>query len=197
MRTDQEIIDLIIRGDETVIREFFFVRMREAFAYIGQFFSPDPVAAEDVISEAYLVLSANDWHKLRIFKGTCSLKTYVTLIVARHFQHKRNILVGVDDNALSFLGGGSSDSEYSFVRADVDDLISRFKPIDRLLLQRLMIDGENPRDILDEVRALSSSEEDSAIAEHDDEKLAGYVYVRYHRAKERFRKKMEAVGYGR
>ena len=188
---------MIIRGDETVIREFFFVRMREAFAYIGQFFSPDPVAAEDVISEAYLVLSANDWHKLRIFKGTCSLKTYVTLIVARHFQHKRNLLVGVDDDALSVLGGGSSDSEYSFVMADVIDIISRFKPIDRLLIQRLMIDGEKPRDILDEVRALSSSEEDSTIAEHDDEKLAGYVYVRYNRAKDRFRKKMEAVGYGR
>ena len=188
---------MIIRGDETVIREFFFVRMREAFAYIGQFFSPDPVAAEDVISEAYLVLSANDWHKLRIFKGTCSLKTYVTLIVARHFQHKRNILVGVDDNVLNILSDGSPDSEYTFVMEDVNKIISRFKPIDRLLIQRLMIDGEKPRDILDEVRALSSSEEDSTIAEHDDEKLAGYVYVRYNRAKDRFRKKMEAVGYGR
>ena len=195
--TDKELLISILFCDSTAIHDFFFIRMRDAFAYIGQYFSPEPISAEEVIGEAYEVLSANDWHKLRIFKGTCSLTTYVTVIVARHFQHKRNRLLGVDDNALARLGGSAADSDYSFVMADVNDILSGFKPMDRLILQRVMIDGEKPGDILDEVRALAISDEDSKVKDHDDDKLAGYVYLRYHRAKLKFRQQMEAYGYGR
>ena len=184
-------------ANPSTIHEFFFVRMRDAFAYIGQYFSPEPISAEEVIGEAYEVLSANDWHKLRIFKGTCSLTTYVTVVVARHFQHKRNRLLGVDDNALARLGGSIPDSDYHFLMEDVQEILSRFKPLDRLILQRVMIDGEKPGDILDEVRALTLADEDSKIREHNDEKLARYVYLRYHRAKIKFRQQMEVYGYGR
>lgn len=197
MRPDFQIINEITTGSSSTIHDFFFVRMRDAFAYIGQYFSPEPISAEEVIGEAYEVLSANDWHKLRIFKGTCSLTTYVTVIVARHFQHKRNRLLGVDDNVLASLGGSTADSDYTFVMADVNDILSGFKPLDRLILQRVMIDGEKPGDILDEVRALAISDEDSKVKDHDDNKLAGYVYLRYHRAKLKFRQQMEAYGYGR
>ena len=197
MRKDADILTLLLIGDSSTIHDFFFVRMRDAFAYIGQYFSPEPISAEEVIGEAYEVLSADDWHKLRIFKGTCSLTTYVTVIVARHFQHKRNRLLGVDDNALARLGGSASDSDYHFLMGDVQEILSGFKPLDRLILQRVMIDGEKPGDILDEVRALALTDEDSKIREHDDEKLAGYVYLRYHRAKIKFRQKMEVYGYGR
>lgn len=194
---DKQIAARLITYESSTIHDFFFVRMRDAFAYIGQYFSPEPISAEEVIGEAYEVLSADDWHKLRIFKGTCSLTTYVTVIVARHFQHKRNRLLGVDDNALARLGGSASDSDYPFLMGDVQEILSGFKPLDRLILQRVMIDGEKPGDILDEVRALALTDEDSKIREHDDEKLAGYVYLRYHRAKIKFRQKMEVYGYGR
>lgn len=197
MWKDNDIIPLILKGDPHTVQEFFFVRMRDAFAYIGQYFSPEPISAEEVIGEAYEVLSANDWHKLRIFKGTCSLTTYVTVIVARHFQHKRNRLLGMDDNALARLRGSASDSDYHFLMEDVQKILSRFKPLDRLILQRVMIDGEKPGDILDEVRKLALTDEESKIREHDDEKLAGYVYLRYHRAKIKFRQQMEVYGYGR
>lgn len=197
MWSENDNIPLLLKGDPNIIHDFFFVRMRDAFVYIGQYFSPEPISAEEVIGEAYEVLSADDWHKLRIFKGTCSLTTYVTVIVARHFQHKRNRLLGVDDNALARLGGSASDSDYTFVMADVQEILSGFKPMDRLILQRVMIDGEKPGDILDEVRALAQNDEDSSVKNHDDEKLAGYVYLRYHRAKIKFRQQMEAYGYGR
>lgn len=197
MNTDAHTISHLINGSPSTIHDFFFVRMRDAFAYIGQYFSPEPISAEEVIGEAYEVLSADDWHKLRIFKGTCSLTTYVTVIVARHFQHKRNRLLGVDDNALARLGGSAPDSDYNFLMEDVQDILSGFKPIDRLILQRVMIDGEKPGDILDEVRALALADEDSKIRAHNDEKLAGYVYLRYHRAKLKFRQQMEVYGYGR
>lgn len=191
------VLSLIFSGDSSTIHDFFFVRMRDSFAYIGQYFSPEPISAEEVIGEAYEVLSADDWHKLRIFKGTCSLTTYVTVIVARHFQHKRNRLLGVDDNALARLGGSAPDSDYHFLMEDVQEILSGFPPLDRLILQRVMIEGEKPGDILDEVRALALADEDCKIREHNDEKLAGYVYLRYHRAKIKFRQQIEVYGYGR
>lgn len=197
LNADSSTINLLMNGFSPAVHDFFFVRMREAFAYIGQYYSPEPVSAEEVIGEAYELLSADDWHKLRIFKGTCSLTTYVTVIVARHFQHKRNRLFGVDDNALERLGGSAADSDEHFMMEDVDKILSGFKPLDRLILQRVMIDGEKPGDILDEVRALALEEEDAKIREHDDEKLVGYVYLRYHRAKLKFRQQMEVYGYGR
>lgn len=197
LNADTSMINLLMNGSSSAVHDFFFVRMREAFAYIGQYYSPEPVSAEEVIGEAYELLSADDWHKLRIFKGTCSLTTYVTVIVARHFQHKRNRLFGVDDNALERLGGSAADSDEHFMMEDVDKILSGFKPLDRLILQRVMIDGEKPGDILDEVRALALEEKYAKIREHDDEKLAGYVYLRYHRAKLKFRQQMEVYGYGR
>ncbi len=197
MRKDKDIISLLLAGDSAAIRDFFFVRMRDAFAYIGQYFSPEPITAEEIIGEAYEVLAADDWHKLRIFKGTCSLTTYATVIVARHFQRKRNHLFGVDDNALAKLGGSSVDSDYRFVMADVQKILTGFNPMDRLILQRVMIDGEKPGDILEDVRNLAMMDTDSKVKEHDDAKLAGYVYLRYHRAKIKFRQQMEAYGYGR
>lgn len=197
MWSENDNIPLLLKGDPNIIHGFFFVRMRDAFAYIGQYFSPEPISAEEVIGEAYEVLSADDWHKLRIFKGTCSLTTYVTVIVARHFQHKRNRLLGVDDNALARLGGSAPDSDFHFLMEDVQEILSGFKPLDRLILQRVMIDGEKPGDILNEVRTFALADEDSKIREHNDEKLSGYVYLRYHRAKIKFRQQMEAYGYGR
>ena len=197
MGNDSDIITQLLACDSSAIHDFFFVRMRAAFAYIGQYFSPEPVSAEEIIGEAYEVLSADDWHKLRIFKGTCSLTTYVTVIVTRHFQHKRNLLIGVDDNALAILGGSTTASEYGFMMADVEKVLSSFNPIDQLILRRVMIEGEKPGDILDEVRALVLADEDSKIRGHNDEKLAGYVYLRYHRAKLKFRQQMEVYGYGR
>ena len=197
MGKDSDIIVRLLDCDRSAVHDFFFVRMRDAFAYIGQYFSPEPISADEVIGEAYEVLSADDWHKLRIFKGTCSLTTYVTVIVARHFQHKRNRLLGVDDNALARLGGIAPDPDFHFLMEDVQKILSGFKPMDRLILQRVMIDGEKPGDILDEVRALALEDETSKIREHNDEKLAGYVYLRYHRAKLKFRQQMEVYGYGR
>ena len=194
---DKDLLDKLIEGDPSAVREFFFVRMKEAFAYIGRFYSPEPMSAEEIVGEAYEVLSKDNWHKLRLFKGTCKLTTYVTVIVARHFQHKRNLLIGVDDNALTFFGGKEAPSDFSFVMADVREVLAGFKPLDRLLLQRVMLDGEKPGDILDEVRQLIIADEDSTVGKHDDAKLAGYVYLRYHRAKVRFRGIMEERGYGR
>lgn len=97
--TDQEIVEKLIVNDARMIRDFFFVRCRGALMYIGQYYCPNLQMPEELIGEFYEFLSSDDWHKLRIFKYTCSLNSYITIIASRYFQHKRNkelLLLGDD-----------------------------------------------------------------------------------------------------
>lgn len=88
--TDQQVIENLIVYDQRTIKVFFFVRCRPMLVYIGQYFCQDKQTPEELIGEFYEFLSADDWHKLRIFKYTCSLNSYVNIIVSRYFQHKRD-----------------------------------------------------------------------------------------------------------
>ena len=89
-KTDREIVDKLIANDEDTIKEFFFVRCRGALCYIGQYFCHGRQTPEELIGEFYEFLSADDWHRLRIFRFTCSLNSYITIIASRYFQNKRN-----------------------------------------------------------------------------------------------------------
>ena len=97
--TDHQIVQELIAGNQRMIEHFFFVRLRPALVYIGQYFCHTKQAPEELIGEFYEYLSANDWHKLKIFKYTCSLNSYVSIIASRYFQHKRDKeMVSIDEN---------------------------------------------------------------------------------------------------
>lgn len=69
-KTDREIVEKLIENDEDTIKEFFFVRCRSALCYIGQYFCHGRQTPEELIGEFYEFLSADDWHRLRIFRFT-------------------------------------------------------------------------------------------------------------------------------
>ena len=100
--TDQQIVNNLIIGDHRTIKDFFFVRCKPMLIYIGQYFCQYKHTPEELIGEFYEFLSADDWHKLRIFKYTCSLNSYVTIIASRYFQHKRK-LVCIDKSNRSII----------------------------------------------------------------------------------------------
>lgn len=72
--SDKETVELLIADDPDAVREFFFVRCRPALTYIGQYFCSGKQSAEEMIGEFYEFLSADRWHKLRIFRFSCSLQ---------------------------------------------------------------------------------------------------------------------------
>lgn len=73
-------IDLLIANDVIAIEDFLFNRCRAMLTYIGQYFCQSNESAESLTGEFYEYLAENDWHKLRIFKYSCSLNAYVTVI---------------------------------------------------------------------------------------------------------------------
>ncbi len=77
--TDKQTVSRLIANDQHTIEDFFFVRCRGALSYIGNFYCGARQTPEELIGEFYEFLSKDDWHKLRIFKFTCSLNSYVTV----------------------------------------------------------------------------------------------------------------------
>lgn len=196
--TDQQIVNNLIIGDHRTIKDFFFVRCKPMLIYIGQYFCQDKQTPEELIGEFYEFLSADDWHKLRIFKYTCSLNSYVTIIASRYFQHKRDKeLLPLDDNIALVHELQEDRHEDIFFMEDFDKVINRLQPFDRFLVQRILVDGEKPGDILEEAKELMKKDNSLTTEAKTDEQFAGYVYTRYNRVRKGLQKQMSAIGYGR
>lgn len=84
----------------------------------------------------------------------------------------------------------------AFFRADLCKIIERLHPFDRFLVQRILIDGEKPSDILDEAKELLAQDESLSTEAKTDAQFAGYVYTRYNRVRKSLQKQMIALGYG-
>lgn len=196
--TDQQIVSNLIIGDHRTIKDFFFVRCKPMLIYIGQYFCQQKHTPEELIGEFYEFLSADDWHKLRIFKYTCSLNSYVTIIASRYFQHKRDKeLLPLDEN-IAFVKNLQDDrNSDAFFMEDLGKIIARLQPFDRFLVQRILIDGEKPGDILDEAKVLMAKDESLSTDAKTDAQFAGYVYTRYNRVRKSLQKQMVAIGYGK
>lgn len=158
--------------------------------YIGEYFFDTKYTAEELTGELYELLAKDDWHKLRIFKGESSLMTYVTVIATRYFLKKRDMELKVMDIMALPLAQQRAEAyrpEDSFLMRDVDNVIQNMDAIDRFLLQRILIDGEKPRDILEEAAEL--------LHRPCDKDLAGYIYTRYNRARATLKQEMIRLGY--
>ena len=196
--TDQQIVNNLIIGDHCTIQDFFFVRCKPMLIYIGQYFCQRKHTPEELIGEFYEFLSADDWHKLRIFKYTCSLNSYVTIIASRYFQHKRDKeLLSLDENIALVKNLQDDNNADAFFMEDLNKIIRRLQPFDRFLVQRILIDGEKPGDILDEARVLMAKDESLSTDAKTDAQFAGYVYTRYNRVRKSLQKQMIAIGYGK
>ena len=194
--TDQQIVNNLIMGDDRTIFDFFFVRCRAMLTYVGYYFCQSKQSPEELIGEFYEYLSANDWHKLKIFKYTCSLNSYVTIIAARYFQHKRDKeYLPLDENMA--LVKNIQEKEFdSFFIKDLMNVIGKMPDFDRFLVQRILLDGEKPGDILDEAKALIAQDSSLSTEAKTDAQFAGYIYTRYNRVRNSLRKQMVAIGYG-
>lgn len=198
--TDQQIVNNLIIGDHRTIKDFFFVRCKPMLIHIGQYFCQNKQTPEELIGEFYEFLSADDWHKLRIFKYTCSLNSYVTIIASRYFQNKRdNKFVSLDDetNITVIKNLPNERDEDSFFMEELEKIMQRLQPFDRFLVQRILIDGEKPGDIIDEAKLLMAKDESLSTDAKTDAQFAGYVYTRYNRVRKSLQKEMIAIGYGK
>ena len=103
-----------------------------------------------------------------------------------------------EDDAFNMLNDLQDDNNAdAFFMADLNKIIRRLQPFDRFLVQRILIDGEKPGDILDEAKVLMAKDESLSTEAKTDAQFAGYVYTRYNRVRKGLQKQMVAIGYGK
>lgn len=159
-------------------------------AYIGSNYFGSKYSPEELAGELYEVLSKDDWHKLRIFKGDSSLLTYVTVIATRHFMRKaerEQEIIDIENLPQSALPSESFSDDRLYLMKDVYRVISNMSEIDKFLIKHLLINGDKPRDIMKEASQL--------LDRPPGEELAGYLYTRYNRAKKQLKLEMQKLGY--
>lgn len=194
--TDKQIIEDLINGNPRAIKEFFFVRCKPMLIYIGQYYCQYKQTHEELIGEFYEFLSADNWHKLRIFKHSCSLNSYIAIIASRYFQNKREKdLLSLEENIALVKDIQESGVENSFVMDDINNIIEKLPTFDRFLVYRILINGEKPADILEDAKELIAKDQLLSTEAKTDAKFAGYIYTRYNRVRKSLQKQMVALGY--
>ena len=199
--TDQETVEKLINGDDTTIKEFFFERCRPMLTYIGSSYFPNKQSADELIGELYKLLSQDNWKKLRQFQYSCSLNSYVTIIASRYFQRKRDIhpALPLDESIQIEKPLPHTDltvGDRTTFKKDLAAILNRLKPFDRFLVQRILIDGERSKDILQEAKEMMACDTELRTEAGSDTKFAAYLYTRYNRVKNFIKNEMITLGYG-
>lgn len=87
--SDLQIVNGILNNDQTITQHFFLKECKPLFEYIAHAIFDDNVEHNELVSELFLYLQHNDWHKVRQFDFRSKLTTWVSVVAVRFFQKVR------------------------------------------------------------------------------------------------------------
>ena len=91
--TDREIIEGLIARDNRVTERFFYVKCRPLLTAIMRLVFNHPVEYDEMVSELYDYLMADDAAKLRQFQYRSSLYQWVKVVATRFFIRYRDNMI--------------------------------------------------------------------------------------------------------
>lgn len=91
--SDQEIIQGLIARDNRVTEQFFYVKCRPVLTAIMRLVFNYPVEYDEMVSELYDYLMAEDCTRLRQFQYRSSLYQWLKVVATRFFIQHRNIMI--------------------------------------------------------------------------------------------------------
>ena len=157
---DEKLLKAVYSGDEAAIMTLLVDRCGSRLKYLVlRKFPMLRLSFEELLSEVYLKLSANDWKALRAFRGVgptgkrCTLETYVSVIASRLLWKKTERAVKeIDWNATPIEGDTLNVDQAAFARsplaAEVAEAIMLLdNPQDRIVLQLYKIDGLDTKEV--------------------------------------------------
>lgn len=87
--SDRQLVDLLLTNDEEAVDYVFFYRCNGMFSRIIKDVFQSQVKKEELITDFYLYLSADNWRRLRQFEFRSELNTWLTVVAIRFFSQKR------------------------------------------------------------------------------------------------------------
>ena len=132
--TDQEIIQGLIDRDNRVTKQFFYVKCRPLLRAIMRLVFNHPVDYDEVVSELYEYVMADNSAKLRQFQYRSSLYQWMKVVATKFFiRHRDNII-----------GNTSKEPPYEYPdKEDTIDIVSSIS--DRIDLTRMLEMMDNQR----------------------------------------------------
>lgn len=88
--SDRQLVDLLLTNDEKVVEYVFFHRCDGMFSHIINDVFQSQVKKEELITDFYLFLSADNWRRLRQFEFRSELNTWLTVVAIRYFNQKKD-----------------------------------------------------------------------------------------------------------
>lgn len=102
--SDRQLVDLLLANDEDAIEYVFFHRCNDMFAHVINGMFHEQVKKEELVTDFYLYLCADDWRRLRQFAFRSELNTWLTVIAIRFFNEKKMTLrTGIADEKVQSL----------------------------------------------------------------------------------------------
>ncbi len=87
--SDRQLVDMLLANDEKVVEYMFFHRCDGMFSHIINDVFQSQVKKEELITDFYLFLSADNWRRLRQFEFRSELNTWLTVVAIRFFGQKK------------------------------------------------------------------------------------------------------------
>lgn len=153
---DQQIVDALLAKDEHVTHDFFHVWCRPLIISLIHKIFDYEVDYDELVNELYLYLMENDGRRLRTFQGRSSIYQWLKCVATRFFLDKRdsnNVIEDISSES-SYMGDEVNDEQekVNVVRQDVQKMLSMMRnPRYRLVIQRLLLEGYEYKEIADEL----------------------------------------------
>lgn len=91
--SDEIIAKCLINDDSKIVEYLFYNKCSAMLDYIIHHVFNGKADKDELVSELYIYLKENDWHKLRQFQFKCKLTTWLSVVATRFFIKKRDALI--------------------------------------------------------------------------------------------------------
>lgn len=88
--SDRQLVDLLLANDKEAVEYVFFHRCDHVFARVINNIFQSQVKKEELVTDFYLYISADDWRRLRQFGFRSGLDTWLTIVAIRFFKQKND-----------------------------------------------------------------------------------------------------------
>lgn len=88
--SDRQLVDLLLANDKEAVEYVFFHRCDHVFARVINSIFQSQVKKEELVTDFYLYISADDWRRLRQFGFRSGLDTWLTIVAIRFFKQKND-----------------------------------------------------------------------------------------------------------
>lgn len=152
--TDYEIIESLLRGDESVNRQFFFKDCRPLFTSIINKVFPYHVDYDEFVNELYVYLMENDAARLKSFAGQSSVYQWLKTVALRFALklRKKGVVIDSDPPKPPYVKEPSSDESGRYDMMDIESLLGRMTNERQVyVIRRHLIDGVDEPTLAEEM----------------------------------------------